>query len=297
MEKKYYICKNNVITGPFDRDFLLNMLQQNLLTLDDFLSTDKNSWQPLQKVLDLIVPDQDCTDAQPGSPYTASQTLTISSANETDCFLPLSDSKLPQQITLGDLLLTVIASLGNGGGYLMRLNQYTGNAMLLAGGIAAVYGLLFGVFGSLLFGGLYNISKISVCLRSLTVILLAGAFLWMFNHLVRLFCQQPNHYKAAEADFLTAMHGMMNIGALTALFNSFLFIFNSSLFDMQPFQIALTVAVVLLPLIFFTCNTVLSLRMNFMGNCNMRPGTAAIAAVVEFYLTTVSCSTLLYLLY
>ena len=59
---------------------------------------------------------------------------------ETDCFLPLSDSKLPQQITLGDLLLTVIASLGNGGGYLMRLNQYTGNSMLLAGGIAAIYG-------------------------------------------------------------------------------------------------------------------------------------------------------------
>ena len=169
--------------------------------------------------------------------------------------------------------------------------------MLAASAAAAVLGLLFGLFGCLLFGSCYNISKLALCIRCLIVILLSGALFWLGNTMLRMIATQKREGNAAEADFLSAMHGMMNIGVISVLLNGTIFIFNKKLFTMSVSQMCAVVTVALLPLIFFSSNIILSLRMNLMGNCKLRPGAASLMAVLGFYAVTVLSVLLLYGIY
>ena len=286
--------------GPFERQTLIVMLNQGKLRMSDEVSADKVAWQSAQTALGLIVPEKAASQAKdhtapappPPAAYPQPVMSNFSAAEDDD-----DVEDFPEKIGFGDILLNVIASLGNGGGYLHRLNQYSSNTMLAASAAAAVLGLLFGLFGCLLFGSCYNISKLALCIRCLIVILLSGALFWLGNTMLRMIATQKREGNAAEADFLSAMHGMMNIGVISVLLNGTIFIFNKKLFTMSVSQMCAVVTVALLPLIFFSSNIILSLRMNLMGNCKLRPGAASLMAVLGFYAVTVLSVLLLYGIY
>ncbi len=299
MIKKYYIRKNNIITGPFERQTLIDMLNQGRLQLSDYVSTDKNFWQSPQDALNLIIPEKSTVPLPPPpTDYRKAPAAPVPPAVE---MLPTyADEEIDDfthKLSFGDLLLHIIASLGNGGGYLHRLNQYGSNTMLSAGITAAVFSLIFASCGSLLFGSCYNISQISLCIRTLVVILLAGALFWLGNTILRLIRSPEKQNNAAEADFLCAMHAMMNMGVISVIISGTVFAFNRQLFNMTIAQICTVVAVALLPLIFFSVNTILALRMNFMGNCQLKPGISSLLAIFGFYSVTVLSVLLLYAIY
>ena len=284
--------------GPFERQTLIVMLNKGKLRMNDEVSTDKVVWQSAQTALGLIVPEKaepkakdHAAPAPPPPEYPQPMPPNFSVAADDDV------EDFPEKIGFGDILLNVIASLGNGGGYLHRLNQYNGNTMLAAAACAAALSLLFGLFGCLIFGSCYNISKLALCIRCLIAILLSGALFWLGNTMLRMIATQKREENAAEADFLSAMHGMMNIGVISILLNGTLFIFNKNLFSMSGPKICAVITVALLPLIFFSSNIILSLRMNLMGNCKLRPGAASLLAVLGFYAVTVLSVLLLYGIY
>ena len=281
--------------GPFARHTLIDMLNKGRLRMSDHVSTDKISWQNPQLALDLIVPEK------PAPPPSTMQTC---QAPPPPAAVPADDDNDDAQIddftenlSFGDLLLHVVASLGNGGGYLHRINQYGSNTVLSAGVIAAVFSLIFGMLGSLIFGSCYNIAKSSLCIRTLIVILLTGALFWLGNAMLRMIRVPEKQNNAAEADFLCAMHAMMNIGVLSVILNGTAFIFNRQLFNMSPAQICAVFAVALLPLIFFSGNIILSLRMNLMGNCKMKPGVSSLLAILGFYSVIILSVLLIYTIY
>ena len=96
--------------------------------------------------------------------------------------------------------------------------------------------------------------------------LLAGAVLWIANVLIRLLVSPPPQPSSAEADFLAAMHGMMNISAVLMICNAAMFIF------------------IMLPIGFLLVNTVTALRLHMMYNANIKSGAATLLATVEVWL-------------
>ena len=292
MEKKFYIRQRNIITGPFDRQFLINMINQDKLSLSDAVSTDKIIWQSPQIALNLLVPEKACK-VETVAVDKPTRTTIILSEEEVDA----NGGDFSQTPSWSDTLLNVIASLGNGSGYLHRLNQYNSHAMLSAGVIAIAASLLFVLLGVLLFGSCYNVPKSSLALRCLIVTLLSGAFFWGGNELLQAVVSQAKQSKNSAANFLAAMHAMLNMSIIGTVCNGTFFIFNGNLFAMSPLQICAVLAVALLPVIFFSANTILSLRINFMSNCQMSPGTASLVAVLFFYAATILSVCLLYTVY
>ena len=153
------------------------MLEQGGVTLNTEISADKSNWQMLQTILETPQPETD----DPAKPDIPAATGKIIQNDGTDS----AAEDFSQKLTAGDMLINVIASLGNGGGYLQRLNQYTGNAMLLAGITAAFLSFLFGILGSVLFGSCYNVSVMKLCMHCLLGILLSGVIFWGGNVLLR----------------------------------------------------------------------------------------------------------------
>ena len=297
MDKKFYIRQRNIITGPFERQVLINMLNQGRLSMHDSVSTDKLTWYTPQQALGLIIPERvkSGKDEKPSPPDPPSNTRPIIIPDEPAINEAAED--FSQKPNLADLLLNVTASLGNGSGYLSRLNQYSGNVMLTAGVIAVVFSLLFVILGILLFGSCYNVSKAVLCVRCLIVTLLSGAFFWGGNELLRVIASPEKKANAPEASFLAAMHAMMSMSVIGVVLNGTVFIFNRNLFNMSMLQISTVLAAALLPLIFFSANTILSLRINFMGNCKMSPGISSLMAVLFFYTATILSVLLLYAVY
>lgn len=277
MEQKFYIRQNKITLGPFDRQTLKTLFDQGKLTIQDEASTDKTIWQSLQNVLGFQQPE---TAEQP-VPRPPEPIPAVPVRN--DGCIDLDAEDFPQKLKFGDLLLTVIAALGNGGGYLHRLSQYSNNTMLAAGITAAILSLLAGAAGCLLFGSCYNASTTALGIRCLTGILLSGVLIWGGNAILRQIVNPGKSRNAAEADFLAGMHAMLNISIISIVLNGSLFVFNRVLFSMSAGQTAAVMTTALLPLIFFSANTILSLRMNFMGSCKLSPGVASLMAILYFY--------------
>ena len=296
MERKFFIRQRNIITGPFDRQTVIDMLNRNKLSMHDAVSTDKISWQSPQTALGLIIPEKvkSIKDEIPPAPQCAPEPE-VGKLADPDTFS--DNEEFAQTPHPADILLNVIASLGNGSGYLNRLQQYSGNTMLIAGVCAAVFSLILAISGCLLFGSCYNVSTTALCIRCLAVVLLSGAFFWGGNEFLRVIASPEKRANAAEASFLAAMHGMMNMSVLGTVLNATVFIFNYNLFNMSKVQISLVSALALLPLIFFSANTILSLRINFMGNCRMKPGLASFISILFFYMATILSALLLYAVY
>lgn len=265
------------------------------------VSTDKKNWQTTQQALDLIVPEKTVEQYQEPIPAPFSP-VNPNNSPDHQADNVISMPEVPNhtscaKLKTGDLLLVVTASLGNGAGYLKYLNQYSSNTILAAGVATALFSICLGLLGGFLFCGCYNVSRTSFCIRSVLAILFSGVIFWLCNTLIRLAADNMHKEKSAETDFLCAMHGMMNISVISICLNAVLFVFNRDLFNMTFTQISTVTAAGLLPLIFFSGNIILSLRINFMGNCNLRSGWASLLAMLEFYFVTVAIALLLYLLY
>ena len=309
MVQKFYIRQNNIILGPFERQILINMLNTGKLTLQDDVSTDKTNWQSPEIALQLLVPDsEDLPDnaeapipAAPAAPEKPTPKAAAEPESATvidlDSCIDLDAEDFSKSPKFGDILLTVIASLGNGGGYLHRLNQYNAGTMLAAGVAAAVLSLIFSAAGALLFGSCYNVSTAAFCVRCMIAAVLSGVIFWGGSALVRAIAALPRDHKAAEADFLAGMQAMMSMSIVGIILNGSLFVFNRVLFNMRAEVITAVLLAALLPLIFFAVNAILSLRMNFMGSSRLSPGMASLWAIVTFYATAVLNILLLYAVY
>ena len=299
MEQKFYIRQNNIILGPFTRQTVITMLNSGKLSMQDAISSDKLNWQTPQTALDLLIPEAETTpdDSAPEPPVVQITVTAPEKVIDLDDCIELAKEDFSQKLKFCDMLLTVLASLGNGGGYLHRLSQYSGNAILVSGIAAAFFGLIFAALGALLFGGCYNVSMTTFCVHCLMSILLSGTLFWGGNTLLRKIVNPAKTANAAEADFSTGMLGMMNMSVIGIILNGSLFVFNKVLFNMSMELIAAVMTAALLPLLFFSVNVILLLRMNFMVSSKLSPGMASLWAVLSFYAATVLSVILLYTIY
>ena len=100
-----------------------------------------------------------------------------------------------------------------------------------------------------------------------------------------------------EADFLCAMHGMLNTALITIVFNASFFVFNRSLFTMTTAQIIAVLATALLPLIFFCANIITTIRLNLMDSSQLPPWLSTLLAVIMMWITVPLAGLLLWAIY
>ncbi|MBE6367716.1 MAG: hypothetical protein E7052_07415 [Lentisphaerae bacterium] len=292
MADKFFVRSSNIITGPFTREVILQMLQKGSLTFSDQLSIDKRCWQNPAAALDMIIPalDDKVSPAADGAaasnnvPMTAEQSfIPEAAASEQPDMFP---SPLPQRSTFLDILSCTAGALFNSGEYFKALYQMGTTALLSGGLIAAILGIGSTLLACLLFGSCYNHALVSIYLKSLMLALLSGGVFWLGNILVRAFA--PRQLKTipgrAEADFFAAMLGMMNISAVIVLTHAIMFVFNRQLFNFSMHATFVLLTIALLPITFLLANTFVALRLNLMCANQIRSGSASFLAAVEMWL-------------
>ncbi|MBR2357866.1 MAG: hypothetical protein IKA65_07575 [Lentisphaeria bacterium] len=302
MDKKFFILKNNIVFGPFSRPALLDMYKQGKFSLEDAVSEDKIAWKSPAEVLDLIIPD---ADRQAVAPAPAEDKLNKQSIpRKSPKPLPVKNRADQANAPVfsgypgfGELLAMTIGSLFGGSSMLKRFFCCGANSMLLGGGLMTITALLLTVLGIVFFGGCYNISYIDLGIRCSLLVLLSGATYWCINALIRGIFAREKYLCGNEADFLAAMYGMMNMAALTLVFNGTFFVFNRSIFSFTLLQITLVLAVALLPTLLFIANIILALSINFISSVKIRPDRAALLAVVSVWLSITAAAALLYTVY
>ena len=282
MPEEYFIQKNNTIIGPFERSVIINMLNNGKLNADDRVSQDKKLWQPPYAALNLIIPEK----AAPVRITPQENPPEVPGA----IFMPpepepeIQEEPFELDSSFKRILSDTVASLGNNGKYLRIIWQKGSNAVLLSGGMAAIIGLLLTISSCAMFCSCYNLPPVVIYVRCTLMSLLAGAVLWIANVLIRLLVSPPQQPASAEADFLAAMHGMMNISAVLMICNAAMFIFNKTLFSFTLLQLTAAVSLILLPIGFLLVNTVTALRLHLMYNANIKSGAATLLATVEVWL-------------
>ena len=62
MDNRYFIKKNQFITGPFSKSDIISMLESGQVQVSDMVSGDKSSWEYIQQALDLPLPKAENLD-------------------------------------------------------------------------------------------------------------------------------------------------------------------------------------------------------------------------------------------
>lgn len=285
MAENFFIKKDQRIIGPFERHVVINMLNNGTLSAEDRVSCDKKLWQVPYAALNLIVPDN--------SPTRTQINIQVDPQTEFDAASAVFSEQQPteqvEEIELDRSFKRIcsdtIASLGNGSKYLYLIWQKGSNCALLAGGLAAITGILLTILSCVCFSSYYNLPPVVVYVRSLLMSLLAGAIFWLANVLIRLLVSPPPQPGRVEADFLCAMYGMMNISTVLLICNAMMFLFNKTLFTMSMMQLTAAVSFALLPIGFLLANTFAALRLHLMFNSNISAGMASLLATLEIWLT------------
>lgn len=296
MNKTFFILKNNIVFGPFSRQVLLDMYKKGKFAITDAVSEDKINWQSPAEVLDLIVPEASQTEPQ---------TDPLANIEKLEPRKPLPLQKKSAETGenvqtaypgFGALLAMTLGALFAGASMLKRFFRCGANSMLLGGGLMVLTALLLTVLGIVFFGGCYNISYLILGIRCSLLVLFTGALFWCFTAVIRA-VNKTKSYCGHEADFLTAMYGMMNMAALTMVSNGVFFVFNRAVFSMTLHQTAVTLGIALLPVLLFIANTIFALSINFISSVKIRSDLAVFLAVTAFWLTAVAGVILLYTIY
>ena len=307
MHERYFLKLNGVITGPFKRQQLLQMLKNNSIKLETDTSVDKQHFYPLHRALNLIMLEP---AASPAPPQSATLEQNIEADPETPSIpvmeinhFPTEPEALPPQdaesisnsevIAPADdrsvmrIIADTLGSLGNGSGYLLKLFRKGSGAMIGAGMLALFLSITMTILSGVLFASRYDSLRVGFYMRSIVFVLLSGGVFWLFNLFARLIASEQQREFCYEADFLSAMHGMMNMALLTLLAAGSFWLFKNDATVLAGWNVYAVKLFITLILGFFLFNLALSLRVNFFDGCSMGAGWASFWSFIEISLALI----------
>lgn len=295
MDKKYFLHRNNIITGPFDRAVLLAMLKNGTISLLDMLSTDKKHPQKLAAVLDIIVPEieapaADKTQETPVAAATGHAPEPAACINAAASAPTPAASSVRQPVQPQPVKLTMFETLSRTVDALFN-TEGTQQKLLLAGSEVMTTSAIFAIFISLmlcasgvLFYGRYYQTAFHIILASGMIwTVLSGIFSFLYCRLIKV-CSQKSAFLPPEADFMFSTHCMMFAGMLFLICNAVMFLLNRQLFALNFRQLATAFAIGLLPGICFLGNLFLTIRANLMQNKSLNKDAAAAWAALAIWL-------------
>ena len=288
VQDEFFIqLEDNTIIGPFERSRVLDYLKSGRLQLTTLLSHDKLNWQPLQKALNLVVINNEAIPPESPCPHLSNE----EPGPQIDSPVDIPAASVPQtaERSFIRILADTMSAGGDAGTYLQKILRCGNfNAVIISSLLSVVIAAAAVILGCILFGSRYNLPLAQIILRTLTAVLLAGGFFWLINAIVRRIAARRGT-GCAEADFLSAMYGMMNISFALLVLNSSLFIFNSALCSADTVQKSLLLIVALPLALFFIFNAMLAMRVNFMYNARLSPAAAGFAAAAQTNMVIILC--------
>ena len=309
MIKRYFLRRNNIITGPFSEALLKQMLLQKQLQPGDQLSEDKKVFLNAGKVLNAVIapagsaekshreesllpPPAVCAadesaELPPPAPQLVIPPPAVMPVRQV--FTPPPDEpaavKPLEQRKVWPVISCILASMGNGSGYLQKLWQLGSGAMLGGGLLALFISIIFTLLGCILFSSDYASSDTAFYLRSMIFTVGCGCFFWLFNLLVRFLAAPSMRSYSNEADFLSAMHGAMNISLCGMIVNAVVCVVMHNLAQITGNALPVLICTAALFLLFIWSNMIVSFRINFMDGTRLSAGFATFWAVIELWST------------
>lgn len=274
MEKKYYLHRNQIITGPFDRAGLLNMYKKGLLNDLDRFSTDKIHLTDFCDALNIIVPEAASYQEEP-QPESAEPPL-----------LPDSGIEPAEPYRSINIVSDTIMTMFSNSSTLSKLSvpQY---AVMTISAVTAIFtAFLLTAASWIFFARYYNYPPRLILARGIMSIITAGAIAFIGCKLAGLFARKPDNVPDTEWTFMTAAHCMMHSGVLLTAVNGVMFLFNTQRFEFNLPRLCFAAAIAALPAIFCQHNTFQTLRHNFRHCQGLSPAAAEFAAEAAIWLNT-----------
>ncbi|MBE6369127.1 MAG: hypothetical protein E7056_03075 [Lentisphaerae bacterium] len=315
MQDRFFIRDtDNIITGPFTRQHLLEQFNSAKLSVNEVvLSDDKSTWLPPETLLSELIPENpdnvaeftpepppaatDNSDAEADAGAEAPQPL--ENADTQAEKEPVAENICHADRTFKRLAGDTVAVLFNSQSYFYRLAVKGPSAMLTAGLLAISGSVMITLLGGVLFAGRYETGTALFFIRSFVQCIASGILLWLFNLMINEFSKsgKKQKYYQMETDFLSAMLGNMNISLLVMIFNATLFMWNRNLYQMNRIQSILLAAAVLFMAMYVLGNTFLLLRINLRKNAQLRRFTSAVLAAAEMWAIVLLSYALLHPIY
>ena len=287
MPQRYFTRKNNIITGPWERSSILQMLKNSQLQVTDELSVDKQNWQSIKVAFDLIIPEETVIHLEEPEQDPVKATLLPASTHvPPKQQLPQPKPQLDDPAvnnTPWRIVADILGSLGNGSGYLQKLWAKGSLVLIVSGLVMLLLSVVFTLVGCILFAQRYEVPLAGFYLRTLCFVLYCGVWFWLFNVLVKIGASPENHQFSNEVNFLAAMHGMMNISVIAVLVNA-LAVFLPQLLELHGGGLYCSLSGLTLIFGFFLLNIIVSLRINFMGGSNLGAGWSTFWSLIELWL-------------
>lgn len=279
MDKKYFLHRNNIITGPFDRAALLTMLKNGTISLFDMLSTDKKQVQKICTVLDIAVPEiaipvTENTQENPAIPPAHQAAEPAVCANETSIVRPTDELAVkPVKLTLFETLSYTVESLFNAESAQHKLLSAGSEVMTFSSIFAIFISLMVSALGVLFYGRFYQAEFSIILARGMLWTVLSGIFSFLYCRIIKA-ASRPSD-PPPGTDFMLSAHVMMYASWLLLIANGVMFLLNRQLFAFNFRQLAAAFIIALLPGIFFLLNQFLTIRLNLMQNKSLNKDAAA----------------------
>ena len=296
MNKKYYLHRNNIITGPFDRTALLSMLKSGVISLQDTLSLDKIRTSSICEALDIAVPEA-AAAPPPAVPQAPSEDKKESAQEpETDTketpaavLRPAPVIKAVPTPKQNSLLLNfsdTVGALFNADSCQQKLLRAGSEVMTNSAFFAIFTALLVSALAVIFYGRHYTIPFRIILARGMLWTVSAGIFCFLYCRMIKA-AARANEKNPPEVDFMLSTHCMMYASMVLLSGNAVMFLFNRQLFAVTGVQLVIALAVVLLAKIFFLSNFFLTLRLSFMHNKALNQDAAAAWASLGIWLAMV----------
>ncbi|MBO5722018.1 MAG: hypothetical protein J6S19_02780 [Lentisphaeria bacterium] len=316
MDKRYFIKKNQFITGPFSKSDIISMLESGQVQVSDMVSGDKSSWEYIQQALDLPLPKAENLDRMNPSESVAFM-LPPNDMPEPPESKPLpppaikkpvlhcktgsnednSGDNSGNEFSLNRIFSLTLGALFNGCNSLKLLAAQAVYKIIAASVSAFFTSLLLNAICCAAFIQYYNVSLYAALLRFGVFIVLAGVVLYLINLFSTLWqCTEYTPEKRA-LDLLSAMLTLQSISAVTALLTAVMFYGNGELFNVGSVKMQIISCVFLLPAGFFTANALVTGRLHFLASHKSGLFTANLLAVAGLYFSVILALLLIYPIY
>ena len=286
MKRKYYLHRNNIITGPFDRAALLDMYQKGVMTGQERFSTDKINTAEFYEILGIIVPPVPQSPEPPAMPESSINNEPVIEMPETPQMQPPSAKPEDEPYRVIDIVSDTIMTMFSNSSTLNKLSipHY---AVMSTSAVSAIFtALLLTAASWIFFARYYNYPPQLILARGTIGVITSGFIAFICCKLTGLLVNKSVNTPNTEWTFMTAAHCMMHSGALLVAFNGVMFLFNTQLFEFNLQRLCTAAAIAALPVIFCLHNIFQTLRHNFCHCQELSPAAAELAAEFTIWLNT-----------
>ncbi len=306
MNKRYFIKKNQFITGPFSKCDIIRMLESGQVQVSDMASCDKQSWEYIQHALDLPLPKAENLDKMnpsesvafmlppddmpepPGSKPLPPPVIKTPLRHYTNsCDAEKSGDNSGNDFSWNRIFSLTLGALFNGCNSLKLLAEQSVYKVIAAAVFAFFTSIMLNTISSALFIQYYNVSLSAALIRFGIFIVLTGTVLYLINLFSTLLQFTEYTPEKRALDLLSAMLMLQSISAVTALLTAVMFYGNGELFSVGTAKMQIISCAVLLPAGFFSANALVTGRLYFLTAQQRGLFTANLLAIAGLYLSVI----------